>query len=512
MTLVSPDGNYQVKDLAEQGDPDAPFPLADFPAGPGAGPERFAALAFDYERCFADGDAIRNCHVRPNEVYLGPANRTDLFFQAPALDGADIADYSVIALGVILHADTPLQGMQQNAQAPFQRDLEGTASKAKVNPPDGPGDVVVAWLRVTGGACPTFDMASIAEVLPEVPAYLRPIGDDEPGLRTPDGSGFRTRRLVYSGWGANALPLVSAQVGGGDDDEVNRTPTSRAFAEFIRADQRKPVAERLEGLRYARRRADAGQPATYVLLAPSQRTMAIDGRKFDPTDADRPRMFLGSAEEWVVYNSSDFLWADTDEKSLPATQYGTHYEAAPATLAEGMEQFRGHRGFQVVSRAVDHPFHMHQNPFWVTRIDVPAADGELHNILDEPRWMDVVPVPRHRGRVVFRSRFPDFVGTYVNHCHILLHEDNGMMQPVEVTPFDRRPPGDVADDTDVARANYEPRSSLATGGPSAEATASVTELYPRPSLAEGYRQNMSFIDRNPTTGQTYPGFEVDPPA
>jgi FtsP/CotA-like multicopper oxidase with cupredoxin domain len=31
-----------------------------------------------------------------------------------------------------------------------------------------------------------------------------------------------------------------------------------------------------------------------------------------------------------------------------------------------------------------------------------------------------------------RSRFVDFTGLYVFHCHILAHEDRGMMQLVEV--------------------------------------------------------------------------------
>jgi len=33
-----------------------------------------------------------------------------------------------------------------------------------------------------------------------------------------------------------------------------------------------------------------------------------------------------------------------------------------------------------------------------------------------------------------RSRFADFTGQYVLHCHILAHEDRGMMQLVEVAP------------------------------------------------------------------------------
>jgi L-ascorbate oxidase len=34
-----------------------------------------------------------------------------------------------------------------------------------------------------------------------------------------------------------------------------------------------------------------------------------------------------------------------------------------------------------------------------------------------------------------RTKFADFTGTYVLHCHILIHEDRGMMQMVEVVPI-----------------------------------------------------------------------------
>ena len=34
-----------------------------------------------------------------------------------------------------------------------------------------------------------------------------------------------------------------------------------------------------------------------------------------------------------------------------------------------------------------------------------------------------------------RSRFADYPGFFVIHCHILAHEDRGMMTIVEVTPL-----------------------------------------------------------------------------
>ena len=38
------------------------------------------------------------------------------------------------------------------------------------------------------------------------------------------------------------------------------------------------------------------------------------------------------------------------------------------------------------------------------------------------------------ARVTIRQTYLDFIGTYVLHCHILAHEDRGMMQLVRVVP------------------------------------------------------------------------------
>ncbi len=51
---------------------------------------------------------------------------------------------------------------------------------------------------------------------------------------------------------------------------------------------------------------------------------------------------------------------------------------------------------------------------------------------------DTIPLPV-RGVVRIRMRFRDFTGDYVYHCHILDHEDTGMMGIVDVTRTGRRP-------------------------------------------------------------------------
>ena len=44
---------------------------------------------------------------------------------------------------------------------------------------------------------------------------------------------------------------------------------------------------------------------------------------------------------------------------------------------------------------------------------------------------DTRSLPPH-GSITIRSRFLDYPGKYVYHCHILFHEDKGMMGIVEV--------------------------------------------------------------------------------
>ena len=71
-----------------------------------------------------------------------------------------------------------------------------------------------------------------------------------------------------------------------------------------------------------------------------------------------------------------------------------------------------------------HPFHIHVNDYIVTSIN-----GKPYSPKSE---QDVVPLPP-KGVVKIRMKYNRFVGTYVFHCHILAHEDNGMMMIVDVS-------------------------------------------------------------------------------
>ena len=100
----------------------------------------------------------------------------------------------------------------------------------------------------------------------------------------------------------------------------------------------------------------------------------INGRVFDHHRVDT-MVRLGTVEDWEIVNMSD----------------------------------------------MDHPFHLHTNSFQVL-----DAQGQ-----PERAWRDVILVPgRQRRR--FRVRFDDFTGKAFYHCHILDHEDMGMMGVIEV--------------------------------------------------------------------------------
>jgi suppressor of ftsI len=79
----------------------------------------------------------------------------------------------------------------------------------------------------------------------------------------------------------------------------------------------------------------------------------------------------------------------------------------------------------------NHPFHIHVNDFQVMSVNgTPYRARGLQ---------DVVVIPKNGGEVVIRNRFEDFTGHFVFHCHILGHEDAGMMQTVQVLGPGQRP-------------------------------------------------------------------------
>ena len=129
----------------------------------------------------------------------------------------------------------------------------------------------------------------------------------------------------------------------------------------------------------------------------------VNGRSFDPSRIDRV-LKLGGVDEWTL--TSDF---------------------------------------------VSHPFHIHVNPFQVVKIldpkgkdvSVPGAvddaDGVdpqypgLKGVWKDTLWVkSLLPGKPGKYTVIVRTRYQRYIGDYVLHCHILDHEDQGMMQIIRV--------------------------------------------------------------------------------
>jgi FtsP/CotA-like multicopper oxidase with cupredoxin domain len=109
-------------------------------------------------------------------------------------------------------------------------------------------------------------------------------------------------------------------------------------------------------------------------------TFFIDGKKFDMNRTD-VRVKLGAVEEWTIRNVANEL----------------------------------------------HTFHIHQGPYQMVEINgVPQPADDHRDIVDVPINGEV--------KVIIPFTNPTKVGRFVYHCHILSHEDKGMMATIEVTP------------------------------------------------------------------------------
>jgi FtsP/CotA-like multicopper oxidase with cupredoxin domain len=116
-------------------------------------------------------------------------------------------------------------------------------------------------------------------------------------------------------------------------------------------------------------------------------------------------------------------------KVLPAFRInGKVFDANRVDAAPTLDTYER---WTLVNKSTEwHPFHIHQNDFRVVSINgnpPPAIEQDQR---------DIVALPPIRGRkpgvVVIDVPFTDFSGRFVFHCHILDHEDRGMMALVDV--------------------------------------------------------------------------------
>ena len=85
---------------------------------------------------------------------------------------------------------------------------------------------------------------------------------------------------------------------------------------------------------------------------------------------------------------------------------------------------------------VSHPFHIHVNPFLITKVT--KVDEKSGEVIDVPRtefsvptWRDTLSMKQGYTYELL-IRYEDFTGSFVEHCHILDHEDRGMMEKLTI--------------------------------------------------------------------------------
>ena len=189
------------------------------------------------------------------------------------------------------------------------------------------------------------------------------------------------------------------------------------------------------------------QDAAAITLAPGERTEVVlvpsaqGGKLMAQRHSNEGAAGLTGLPELIATTAAD---AGTDTSLLPTTMEANSRDLfAPDVVVarQRVVTLDGHMNPTIDGR-----------PFDAGRIDLTAAKGtveewvirsnspmahpiHLHTwpfqVRGQEGWTDVVSVPAN-GEQVIRVAFDDFAGTTVLHCHILDHEDTGMMATIKV--------------------------------------------------------------------------------
>ena len=175
-------------------------------------------------------------------------------------------------------------------------------------------------------------------------------------------------RCVNTGPDGDANPaMVIADVG---PAKVN-TPTQTVPVVAGPAVYRQPSRQEIQKL-------ERSAPDFTVRFTEDRSSFYINGQKFSMQGGPMLRVKVGSMQHWRVINATREL----------------------------------------------HPFHIHQVHF--------LAYGENGVLLDSPEWLDTVNVRYDNGTVDLIMDFTDPIirGMSLFHCHLLSHEDKGMMAKI----------------------------------------------------------------------------------
>jgi FtsP/CotA-like multicopper oxidase with cupredoxin domain len=158
---------------------------------------------------------------------------------------------------------------------------------------------------------------------------------------------------------------------------------------------------------------------------PSQRVPAISARPGE-------QRFAGLAKTPSVAERK--LYFSEDSHGFYITVEGQTPEVFDPNNPPAITTTRGVvEDWTIENRALDvHEFHIHQLHFLVMErngIPTSVADRQMLDTIQVPYWTGTGPYPSVKLRMDFRG--PD-VGQFVYHCHLMSHEDFGMMAIIQV--------------------------------------------------------------------------------
>jgi FtsP/CotA-like multicopper oxidase with cupredoxin domain len=211
-----------------------------------------------------------------------------------------------------------------------------------------------------------------------------------------------TRKLV-------SLPFEAPQMMGGMMGSTSSIPNGAAFdvASFNvdrDAASTDPLPGRLSNLGFSSA-DEAVNPdaARTIVLAMARGSWTLNGRTFQMTEVSpEETVQFGTTEVWEFFNAGG-----------------------------GMGGMGGGMGGGGMQEGLAHPMHMHGQQFQVLERSIDDAGRAAWETVREgyvdEGWKDTVLVmPGERVRIL--RRFTGFPGLFLYHCHILEHEDMGMMR------------------------------------------------------------------------------------
>jgi FtsP/CotA-like multicopper oxidase with cupredoxin domain len=230
----------------------------------------------------------------------------------------------------------------------------------------------VTPLRLDSGPVQAASTADSVDLLPGNRAELRVVvgdADTELTVTTLDRS-----FMGMSGGHTGTEVVAALAVSGSAAPSVSLLAPAEAPADLRRAE---PARRRQLTLSMSMGGMGGGMGGVGGVINTDASPMSIDGLGFDPSRVDQ-EVKVGDVEEWTIRNATP----------------------------------------------MDHPFHLHVWPMQLLEVG--------GRTIAQVAYRDVVNVPAHSETKV-RIAFDRYPGTAVYHCHILDHEDLGMMGTVRAT-------------------------------------------------------------------------------